>query len=50
MFRVNHNRTEAYEPLPAIFPGHVAPVVRQCHYGERDLATSALASAARAAR
>jgi putative SOS response-associated peptidase YedK len=27
----------AYEPLPAIFPGHVAKVVRQCHYGERDL-------------
>jgi len=37
MFRVSHNRAEAYEPLPAIFPGHVAPVVRQCDDGERDL-------------
>src|SRR5262245_48467675 len=37
MFRVSHNRAEAYEPRPAIFPGHVAPVARQCDDGERDL-------------
>src|SRR5262245_47298327 len=28
-FRVSHNRTVAFEPLSAIFPGHVARVVRQ---------------------
>jgi putative SOS response-associated peptidase YedK len=37
MFRVTHNRTEAYEPVSAIFPGHVAPVVRQFDDGERDV-------------
>jgi putative SOS response-associated peptidase YedK len=37
LFRVSHNRAEAYEPLSAIFPGHVAPVVRQRDDGERDL-------------
>ena len=36
LFRVSHNRAEAFEPLSAIFPGHVAPVVRQCDDGERD--------------
>jgi putative SOS response-associated peptidase YedK len=37
LFRVSHNRTEAYEPQSSIFPGHVAPVVRQCDDGARDL-------------
>ena len=37
MFRIPHNRAEAFEPLSAIFPGHAAPVVRQREDGERDL-------------
>src|SRR5262245_61411687 len=37
MFRISHNRAEAFDPLSAIFPGHVAPVVRQRDDGERDL-------------
>jgi putative SOS response-associated peptidase YedK len=36
-FRVSHNRAAAYEPLPAIFPGRVAPVVRQSVDGEREI-------------
>jgi putative SOS response-associated peptidase YedK len=36
-FRVSHNRAAAYEPLPAIFPGRVAPVVRQSADGEREI-------------
>src|ERR1700716_3966379 len=36
-FRVSHNRAAAFEPLAAIFPGHVAPVVRQTEDNERDL-------------
>ena len=36
-FRVSHNRAAAFEPLPAIFPGRVAPVVRQSADGEREL-------------
>ena len=36
-FRVSHNRAAAFEPLPAIFPGHVAPVVRHSADGEREL-------------
>ena len=38
LFRISHNRAPAtMEPLPAIFPGHVAPVVRQANDGEREL-------------
>jgi putative SOS response-associated peptidase YedK len=37
MFRVSHNRAVDYVPLPAIFPGHVAPVVRQADDGEREI-------------
>src|SRR5262245_35669793 len=37
LFRVSQNRAKAYEPLPAIFPGYVAPVVRLRDDGERDL-------------
>jgi putative SOS response-associated peptidase YedK len=36
-FRVSHNRAAAYEPLPAIFPGRVAPIVRQSADGEREI-------------
>jgi putative SOS response-associated peptidase YedK len=37
LFRVSHNRATAFEPLPAIFPGHQAPVVRRAEDGEREL-------------
>jgi putative SOS response-associated peptidase YedK len=38
-FRVSHNRTVAFEPLNAIFPRHVAPVVRYSADGEREIVT-----------
>ena len=38
LFRVAHNRTAAYEPRDAIFPGYQAPVVRMAADGERELA------------
>ncbi|MCL4765088.1 MAG: SOS response-associated peptidase family protein [Hyphomicrobiaceae bacterium] len=38
LFRVAHNRSAAFEPLPAIFPGHHAPVVRKAADGERETA------------
>ena len=37
-FRVSHNRSATFEPVSAIFPGHVAPVVRQSAEGEREIA------------
>lgn len=37
MFRVSDNRASAVDPLPAIFPGHTAPVVRHAGDGEREL-------------
>jgi putative SOS response-associated peptidase YedK len=37
LFRVSHNRATAFEPFPAIFPGHQAPVVRAAEDGEREL-------------
>jgi putative SOS response-associated peptidase YedK len=37
LFRVGHNRAAAFEPLPAIFPGHGAPVIRKAQDGEREL-------------
>lgn len=39
LFRVPHNRTTAIEPMPAIFPGWDAPVVRRVEGGERELVT-----------
>jgi putative SOS response-associated peptidase YedK len=36
-FRVSHNRTAAFEPVSAIFPGHMAPIIKQSEDGERDL-------------
>jgi putative SOS response-associated peptidase YedK len=38
-FRVSHNRAPAFEPVSAIFPRHVAPVVRQAADGEREIVT-----------
>jgi hypothetical protein len=29
MFMVSDNRMAAFEPLPAIFPGHMAPIIKQ---------------------
>lgn len=39
LFRVAHNRSVAVDPLPAIFPGYQAPVVRQAADSERELVT-----------
>ena len=36
-FRVSHNRGAAFEPLSAVFPGHVAPVIRQSSDGDREI-------------
>lgn len=38
LFRVAHNRSAAFEPLRAIFPGHLAPVIRKAADGEREIA------------
>ncbi len=37
LFRVSSNRAVALEPKDAIFPGHMAPVVRRAQDGEREL-------------
>ena len=37
LFRIADNRAAAIKPLPAIFPGHSAPVIRQSADGEREL-------------
>lgn len=37
LFRVSDNRAFAFEPMPAIFPKSVAPVVRLASDGEREL-------------
>lgn len=39
LFGVGHNRASAFEPRDAIFPGHIAPVVRCANDGERELVT-----------
>ena len=36
-FRVSHNRAGSFEPTSAIFPKHVAPVVRRAADGEREI-------------
>ncbi len=36
-FRVSHNRAVAFEPMPAIFPRYMAPVVRSAADGEREM-------------
>jgi putative SOS response-associated peptidase YedK len=38
-FRVSHNRGASFEASSAIFPRHVAPVVRQTADGEREIVT-----------
>ena len=37
LFQVSHNRSAAFEPRDAIFPGHNAPVVRAAADGLREL-------------
>ena len=37
LFRVSDNRAYAFEPMPAIFPRSVAPIVRLTADGEREL-------------
>ncbi len=37
LFRIGHNRAHSVASLPAIFPGHMAPVVRRSSDGEREL-------------
>jgi putative SOS response-associated peptidase YedK len=36
-FRLSDNRMAAVEPLAAIFPGHMAPIIKQRTDGEREL-------------
>jgi putative SOS response-associated peptidase YedK len=36
-FMLSDNRMAAFDALPAIFPGHIAPVVKQSADGEREL-------------
>ena len=38
-FRVSHNRAGSFEPVNAIFPRHVAPVVRRAADGDREIVT-----------
>jgi putative SOS response-associated peptidase YedK len=38
-FRVSHNRAPMFEPVPAIFPRHVAPIVRATTDSEREIVT-----------
>ena len=38
-FRVSHNRAAVFKPTGAIFPRHVAPVVRTANHGEREMVT-----------
>lgn len=37
LFRIGHNRAAAFDPKDAIFPGHVAPIVRRAGDGELEL-------------
>ena len=39
LFRISDNRAMAFEPKDAIFPGHIAPVVRVASDGARELVT-----------
>ncbi len=36
-FRLTDNRMAGWEPLPAIFPGHMAPIIRRGEDNEREL-------------
>ena len=37
LFKVSGNRAAAFDPMPAVFPGHEAPVVRRAEDGEREI-------------
>jgi putative SOS response-associated peptidase YedK len=37
LFRVPHNRAPVFDPLPAIFPGWTAPVIRKAADGDREM-------------
>jgi len=37
LFRISPNRAVAMAPQPAIFPAHLAPVIRRAEDGEREL-------------
>ena len=37
LFRVPHNRSTTFDPLPSIFPGYTAPVIRSVEAGDREL-------------
>jgi hypothetical protein len=39
IFGVSHNCSAVFEPVNAIFPRHVAPVVRNAPGGEREIVT-----------
>ena len=36
-FMLSDNRMAAFDALPAIFPGHMAPIIKQNADGEREL-------------
>jgi putative SOS response-associated peptidase YedK len=36
-FMLSDNRLAAFDALPAIFPGHMAPIIKQSADGEREL-------------
>lgn len=36
-FRLTDNRMASFDPLPAIFPGHIAPIIKQTSEGDREL-------------
>ena len=36
-FRLSDNRMAAFDALPAIFPGHMAPIIKRSVDGEREL-------------
>ena len=36
-FGLSDNRMAAFDPLPAIFPGHTAPIIKQSEDGTREL-------------
>jgi putative SOS response-associated peptidase YedK len=43
-FRLSDNRIEEVPSLPAIFPGHMAPMIKQSADGERELVMRSWAS------
>ena len=36
-FRLSDNRITMFDALPAIFPGHMAPIIKQSEDGAREL-------------